>query len=129
MTELPHDLVAHDRFKWRKRMSLVPRGAWPEGYTRIDAVIVAVDPRPGKGPWGVHGYLDMDAWLPDLECPATAGILVAMLPRGPVIKRTVTGWQVSRYAWPAFESEHLGVAVARALLAAWNNQPKDKADA
>ena len=60
--------------------------------------------------------------LPDLTDPATAGVLVAMLaeagePFG--IDHLDGTYCVDTFGHGPFTSEHLGVAVAKALLAAW----------
>ena len=70
-------LVASKHWKWMPGMTVNPVVRWPRGFTRLDARIVAVDPK--RAPWSTAGYLDPGEWLPDLEDDATKGCLLRLV--------------------------------------------------
>ena len=109
--DLTKRAIACKGWRWMPGMALLPVGEWPKGHTRLDARITAVDPRPGMGPWGSQGYLDMPLWLPDLTDPATLGCLLALV-------REAYGDPFARVQG----SERIGRHVWRCLARSWFNK-------
>lgn len=102
-------LAAHDRFEWHEGML-----AWPKSKASACGPYRIVEVRP----------LEFLGLLPDLEDDATAGVLLAMLAEEwpDLALDTCDGeWTVSsKLAGMLTVDDHIGVAVARALLASWD---------
>ena len=131
--ELARALVASPRWEWRAGMRTMP---WSSEDTDVIRVLRTVEIEPGYTVGhGVNertgrGALDTEASdVPDLDDPATAGVLLGMLLEakpcgtrwsGPVVPEHEQ--HVSMYVGDHreyFAGPTLGVAVARALLSTW----------
>lgn len=109
--DLARELAAHPRWEWRAGMRIV---------SRFDGALLW---RRAEGDLAIHPDWGTEP-VPDLDDPATAGVLLAMLPPG-------------RWTWETMGGRHavwntddirpdrvsrgptLASAAARALLAAW----------
>lgn len=107
--DLARELAAHPRWEWRAGMRIV---------SRFDGALLW---RRAEGDLAIHPDWGTEP-VPDLHDPtgATAGVLLAMLREAtPDVVVSV----VYAGGWLCDPGEHegptLGVAVARALLAAW----------
>jgi len=110
--ETARALVAHERFECRNGMLV-----WPRSRASVCGPYRLVDVRPSELP----------GLLPDIEDPATAGVLVAMLAEAwPNIQVSYYHgmWGVALFfgqegVHGVFEAKDLGVPAAKALLCAW----------
>lgn len=96
--DLARELAAHPRWEWRAGMRIV---------SRFDGALLW---RRAEGDLAIHPDWGTEP-VPDLDDPATAGVLLAMLDEaGGECVPPIQEWR---------DGDCLGVALARALLAAW----------
>lgn len=123
--ELASRLAAHERFRWREGMQD------SDGFTVLDPfpwpteTVACADGAMGKGEPLAIVRCRYPESVPDLTDTATAGVLVAMLAEAWEDCRVHYyhgTWYVALLTVEGeFEHEHLGVAVAKALLVAWGS--------
>lgn len=127
--QLAKRLLECKHFRWMPGMTVNPVVRWPRGFIRLDARIVAVDPK--RAPWTTAGYLDHGEWLPDLEDDATKGCLLRLVRDawGCPYAKTSGGERISEDVWKCLVHDGTryqtfkGTTEAAALVAALEGAP------
>ena len=145
---LARALVIHPKWEWKAGMRAI--GRWPDYPVRVfefgenlsDTDDIREQPLSWRDAreYGDHSY--EGPYVPDLRDPATAGVLLEMLPANRIqgVRPLVddiggtSGWRVDICRRPMqaatpksdfdyFIGDTLGEAAAQALLAVWGEKP------